>query len=54
MSFSGRLIPHSLNPNKKSSLFTLFLPSYELNCLNTLPDERIESTPLLFIMSFAF
>ena len=54
MSFSGRLIPHSLKPKRKSSLFTLSLPSYDWNWRNTRPEERIDSTPLLFIMSFAF
>jgi len=49
----GRFIPHSRKPKIKSSLFTLSLPSYEVNCLNTLPVERIESTPRLFIISRA-
>ena len=47
----GRLIPHSLKPKIKSSMFTLSLPSYEENCLKTLPLERIDSTPFLFMIS---
>ena len=47
----GKLIPHSLKPKIKSSILTLSLPSYEENCLKTLPLERIDSTPFLFMIS---